>query len=361
MLQSLSGWMDSNAWVEHWSLKIAALVLLTLILLFLKDRILGFLLTLATNSKTRWDDVMISATRLPLGLVILVIFAKLISDILFEVTGMMWLDLPPVLQVSGFAVALAWALINLARAYENMALESGSDPTTINLISKLAKLTVVFLCLIFVLQNFGYSMSGVLAFGGVGGIAIGFAAKDLLANFFGGVMIHLDRPFKVGDWIRSPDRSIEGTVESIGWRICRIRTFDKRPLYIPNGIFNNIIIENPSRMKNRRLHETIGIRYSDIGKMEAIINDSTSMLKSHPGIDAEQTMIVSFNHFNESSLDFFIYTFTKTTDWIDYHAIKQDILLKLAAIIDHHKAEIAFPTSTLHIEQGTKSLEQADH
>ena len=113
------------------------------------------------------------------------------------------------------------------------------------------------------MQLFDYSVSGLLAFGGIGGIAVGFAAKDLLANFFGGLMIYLDRPFSVGDWIRSPDKEIEGTVEDIGWRLTRIRTFDKRPLYIPNSIFASISVENPSRMSNRRIYEKIGIRYDD--------------------------------------------------------------------------------------------------
>jgi len=193
------------------------------------------------------------------------------------------------------------------------------------------------------------SISGVLAFGGVGGIAIGFAAKDLLSNFFGGLFIYLDRPFAVGDWVRSPDREIEGTVENIGWRVTRIRTFDKRPLYIPNSIFSQIAVENPSRMSNRRIKETIGIRYDDASKIETIINQVKEMLKSHPDIDSQKTLIVNFNSFSPSSLDFFIYTFTKTTDWIEFHSIKQNVLLKIVKIIEDNGAEFAFPTSTLHL------------
>ena len=179
---------------------------------------------------------------------------------------------------------------------------------------------------------------------------MGFAAKDLLANFFGGLMIYLDRPFSVGDWVRSPDKEIEGTVEDIGWRLTRIRTFDKRPLYIPNSSFASISVENPSRMSNRRIYETVGIRYADINAMGSIVDQVTAMLIKHPEIDTQQTMIVNFNRFSASSLDFFVYTFTKTTDWIEFHKIKQDILLQVAAIIEANQAEIAFPTSTLHIE-----------
>ena len=91
-------------------------------------------------------------------------------------------------------------------------------------------------------------------------------------------MIYLDRPFDVGDWVRSPDKNIEGTVEDIGWRLTRIRTFDKRPLYVPNGTFSTISVENPSRMSNRRIKTNIGLRYDDANKVATIIADIESML-----------------------------------------------------------------------------------
>ena len=163
-------------------------------------------------------------------------------------------------------------------------------------------------------------------------------------------MIFLDRPFRAGDWIRSPDREIEGPVEHIGWRITRIRTFDKRPLYIPNSIFASVAIENPSRMFNRRIKETIGIRYDDIAVMDVITKDVTAMLKDHPEIDNKQMLMVYFNAFGPSSIDFFVYTFTKTTKWKYYHEIKHDVLIKISDIIARHGAEIAFPTSTLHVD-----------
>ena len=202
------------------------------------------------------------------------------------------------------------------------------------------------------LQTLGFSIGGVLAFGGIGGIAIGFAAKDLLANFFGGLTIYLDRPFSVGDWIRSPDRDIEGTVEEIGWRLTRIRTFDKRPLYLPNATFTQIAVENPSRMLNRRIFETIGIRYDDAARMRDILRDVENMLREHPEIDQEQLTMVNFNAFAASSLDFFVYTFTRTTVWAEYHRVKQDVLLRILDIIDANGAEVAFPTSTLHVPDG---------
>ena len=128
-----------------------------------------------------------------------------------------------------------------------------------------------------------------------------------------------------------------------------IRTFDKRPLYIPNAIFSQIALENPSRMENRRIKETIGIRYDDADKMEAITDQVKNMLIKHPEIDSSKTLMVNFDSFAPSSLDFFIYTFTKTTNWERYHKIKQDILLKVLKIIADNDAEAAFPTSTIHL------------
>ena len=160
-------------------------------------------------------------------------------------------------------------------------------------------------------------------------------------------MIYLDRPFTIGDWIRSPDREIEGTVESIGWRLTVVRTFDKRPLYIPNSVFTTLTVENPSRMSNRRIKETIGIRYQDANKMGEIVAEVKSMLEQHDEIDTSQTLIVNFNAYSASSLDFFIYTFTKTTNWIRYHEIKQDVMLRIIQIVHSYEADFAFPTTTV--------------
>jgi MscS family membrane protein len=223
-------------------------------------------------------------------------------------------------------------------------------------IAKLLRLSVLITAALVALQTLGFSVSGVLAFGGIGGIAVGFAARDLLANFFGGLMIYMDRPFAVGDWVRSPDRNIEGTVEEIGWRLTRIRTFDSRPLYVPNSVFTNIAVENPSRMQNRRIYETIGVRYDDATKVGAIVKDVTEMLNSHPEIQTDRTLMVNFTTCSASSLDFFIYCFTRTAVWAEFHRVKQDVLLKILEIVDKHGAEVAFPTSTIHVPDGIAGL-----
>ncbi len=323
----------------------------------------GFARLFARSQSNRFylDDSLIDAARRPLTILIWLIGISFAAEIVKNETGAaIFSAIDPIRDV-GIIFTLAWFLIRFITRIEKdfylkkEAIGKEVDHTTTDAIAKLFRISVIITGLLMTLQTLGYSISGVLAFGGVGGIVIGFAAKDLLANFFGGLMIYMDRPFNKGDWIRSPDREIEGTVENIGWRLTRIQTFDKRPLYVPNSVFTNILVENPSRMTNRRIKETIGIRYADVSKMEAIIVDVKNMLQEHEDIDTNQTLIVNFNEFAFSSLDFFIYTFTKTTNWIRFHEVKQDILLKVIGIIESHGAECAFPTSTVHIADGIPS------
>jgi len=171
--------------------------------------------------------------------------------------------------------------------------------------------------------------------------------------------VYLDRPFAVGDWIRSPDRDIEGTVEEIGWRRTVIRTFDLRPLYVPNAVFTTISVENPSRMLNRRIHEKIGVRYDDVAQIPGILNEVRTYLEESPDIDQSRTLMVNFNEFGASSLEFFIYTFTRTRVWAEYHMVKEKVLLDIAAIIARHGAEVAFPTTTVHVPNEIRLTERA--
>lgn len=308
----------------------------------------------AARTHNAWDDALIEASRKPAVWLVWVIGINFAAGVAARVMESNWYELvEPINRVAVLCLGTLFFVNFVSRAEKNLIdpayISAPYDETTVRAVGKLVRISAIVTAVLITMQLFGYSVGGVLAFGGIGGIAIGFAAKDLLANFFGGLMIYMDRPFSVGDWIRSPDKEIEGTVEDIGWRLTRIRTFDQRPLYIPNAVFTSIAVENPSRMLNRRIYETIGVRYDDLGVVEGIVSDIKTMLEGHPDIDSQQTLMVNFNQFAASSLDFFIYTFTHTTNWVEYHQIKQDVLLKVADIIEARGAEVAFPTSTLHI------------
>jgi MscS family membrane protein len=339
---------------DYWVVHIFLVVFFTLMAAYLSRKLLDRLMLKAQKTHNLWDDALVGAAQQPLRYFIWLVGLSIAAQLAMSHAQSDLLQFVDPIRKVGVVVLLAWLLVRTIRRVESNLMnpeftKKPMDETTVSAIGKLLRVSVIITAALVILQSLGYSISGVLAFGGIGGIAVGFAAKDLLANFFGGLMIYLDRPFSVGDWIRSPDQEIEGTVEDIGWRLTRIRTFDKRPLYIPNSSFTHISVENPSRMTNRRLYETIGIRYDDAGKMPQIISEVKTYLKNHEAIDTNQTLIVNFNKFASSSLDFFIYTFTKTTDWVAYHEIKQDVLLGILEIIEKQGAECAFPTSTLHV------------
>ena len=343
----------------EWGPELLLIVTLTFLGRFTAMRLLKVLAKHFAKTTNVWDDALLEAARRPLSWLILsfgLLLAIGISDGYVDQTLFSANNLNLARQVT-LVVLIAWFLVRFISLAEErvrqrilageVGSESGLDPTTVVALAKLLRLSVVVSAVLVLLPTLGIQITALLAFGGVGGIAVGFAAQDLLANFFGGFMIYLDRPFAIGDWIRSPDREIEGTVETIGWRLTVVRTFDKRPLYIPNSVFNKLALENPSRMLNRRIYETIGIRYDDAGAMEQVVADVKEMLLAHDDIDKGKTLMVNFVAFGASSLDFFIYCFTRTTDWATYHGVKQDVLIKILKIIEGHGAEVAFPTRTV--------------
>ena len=361
-MNNFQNWLVSLAGEKFvWIVELFLIVLVVLSLGYILNRMIDRLEKRTAQTKTVWDDALVEASRKPLVWLVWILGINFAAAVAAEkMNSPIQVLIDPINRVAVIFLG-ALFLNNFKRAEHNLIspefISDPVDPTTVKAVAKLLRASVIITALLIAMQLFGYSISGLLAFGGIGGIAVGFAAKDLLANFFGGLMIYLDRPFSVGDWVRSPDKEIEGTVEDVGWRLTRIRTFDKRPLYIPNAVFANISVENPSRMTNRRIYETIGVRYSDLGVMSTIIDQVTEMLMQHEDIDSQQTMIVNFNQFSSSSLDFFIYTFTKTTRWVEFHQIKQDVLLQVAAVIEANGAEIAFPTSTVHLETPPEELQ----
>ena len=303
------------------------------------------------STKTQIDNYFVDALSTPLKVLVWygwIYFSMLQLKVDFPALGQIteYIDITPI-------VILAWGILRLISNIEKVMLEREAkvDKDSIRLFTRLIKIAFVFVFVLGFAQYFGYSVSSILTLGGVGGIVIGFAAKDMLANVFGGLMIQMDKPFSTGDWIRTTDKSIEGVVEKIGWRMTRIRTFNKNPVYVPNGIFATIPIETPSRMTNRQIHAIIGIRYDDIAQMQSIIEKVEKLLADHEHIDHEEPCRVYFDLFNASSLDFVIWAFSTVTEGAEFKKIKGKLLLDVADIIANHGAEIAYPTQTLHIQK----------
>jgi MscS family membrane protein len=342
--------LGENAYIAE----VFSIVLGTAILRYVAKLVFDRIARQLERTSNLYDDALLDAARRPIGWLIWILGIAWAAEVAGgEARAQIFSYVGPAREVA-IVVLFAWFANRFISFVEkhvsNPAYrDKPVDETTAAAVGKLLRAAVIITAILTAMQTLGFSISGVLAMGGIGGIAIGFAARDLLANFFGALMIFLDRPFSVGDWVRSPDRDIEGTVEEIGWRLTRIRTFDQRPLYVPNAVFTNLAVENPSRMLNRRIYETIGVRYDDLDALPVILEEIRSTLKAETDIDQNRTLMVNFVNFGASSLDFFVYTFTKTTVWAEYHVIKERVLLEIASTIERHGGEIAFPTRTLHM------------
>ena len=366
MIEVLTGFPGQTA------LWVFSIVFVTLIARYGRKRGLDKVAKELTRTQNPYDDALLEAARKPFGWGIWLLGISWAFEYMLlraqehnareglAFDGSFLAIVEPFRSVAAI-VLISWFASRFIRFVEQNVSntsyrENPIDATTANAVAKLLRAAVLITAGLLILQNLGVSIGGVLAFGGIGGIAIGFAARDLLANFFGALMIFLDRPFSVGDWIRSPDRDIEGTVEEIGWRLTRIRTFDQRPLYVPNAVFASLAVENPERMLNRRIYETVGVRYDDTKVLPDILEGIRAYLIGNDSIDKDRVLMVNLTEFGPSSVNFFIYTFTKTIVWTEYHEIKESVLLKIADIIESHGAEIAFPTQTVHlIDEGNSS------
>ena len=352
--------MDYNAYLAMWWVEITVALAVAGLAYGVCAFLLERLKKQAAKSKNLFDDAVVGAIQVPVNYGILMYAAWYVVDVIEQKFSIVIIPEERSIFIVSIAILFAWFVLRLIKIREHQILkgelETKSDRTTIGMIFKILRVIVLILTVMVVFQTLGLSISGIIAFGGVGGAAVAFASKDLLSNFFGALMIFLDKPFGIGDWVRSSEKNIEGTVEHIGWRVTRIRTFDKRPLYVPNSVFAQISIENPSRMTHRRLYETIGVRYKDFSQVDAICKEVDSMLKHHPDIDESQTLMVNFNKFADSSLEIFIYCFTHTTHWQTFHGIKQRLLIQIGGIIEKHEAQVAFPSHSVYLENNAEKL-----
>lgn len=245
-------------------------------------------------------------------------------------------------------VLLLWMFIRFIKLFEEQLLQGSfksqaTDKTNIQATGKILRVTAFITVALLILPVLGIHITGIIAFASGSAIIVGIAAQQIIANYFGGIVVLADGHFKVGDWIYSPDRNIEGVVEYIGWRSTHVRTFDRRLLYVPNSIFSSIVIVNGSRMTNRRIKDTINIRYEDAPVTSKVLKEVNSMLQAHSGLDKSRRLAVHFNEFGPFSMKLTIYAFTKTVDWQEYRDIQQDIFLKIIKIINDNGAQVAIP------------------
>lgn len=251
------------------------------------------------------------------------------------------------LRELGVIFAATWFLLRwIDRIRLRFAVDKRIDKAQVDASSRVASVVTTVIAILISLDSVGVNVQTVLAFGGIGGVAIGFAGREIISNFFGGFMIFLTRPFSVGEWIRSiEEKDLNGTVEDIGWYLTRIRTWDKRPLYIPNSRFSTLIVENPSRMSNRRILHTLHLRLEDMPIVAQVVASIDQLLKKHPELDPKQHRLAYVDRFDEFSVQIWMSCYTKSVFLFDWRRIQQELLLSVYGILREHGARLATTTT----------------
>lgn len=340
----------------NWQIKIFAILILLVFFNFLVKTLFAKLQQRFEKSNRFWQASFLRALYIPLCYYVwfLAIVGVLI-EIQEHFKGIPFLqsvDFKMLLKV-GAVLAISWFGIRWNRyMVAQMILRSQNnqiamDRAKIASLGKLITLIILFFGLFLLLETTNHSLSALIAFGGVGGLALAFASQEVIANFFGGLMIYVTRPFLVGDWINLPDKQIEGIVEEIGWYMTLIRAFDMKPIYVPNAIFSKMIVITPSRMTQRQFKEVIGLRQQDFGALKAIIDEIKAMLQQHPEVDQRQRIIVGLNGFGNYTLDIRLDFYIKRIDTVGYAEVRQDVLFKIAEIITQNNAKLALPTTSV--------------
>lgn len=253
-------------------------------------------------------------------------------------------------------ILMGWFFMKFISNFEQLLLQGRlkskfQDQTTIHAVSKIARVLASLIIIMCAFPIFGMPVSGLVALGGGSALIVGIAAQQVFANYLGGLIIYSDRHFKVGDWVYSPDKNIEGVIESINWRTTSIRTFEKRALYVPNSIFSSITLINATRMTHWPIKEIVPLRYQDIHLLETITKDIKVMLSKRKEIDKAQPILACLEKFSTYSLDIVVIAHTTTSDRNEYREILHKILLEIYSIVKYHEAEIAIPKQVVQLHE----------
>jgi MscS family membrane protein len=255
-----------------------------------------------------------------------------------------------------FGVAITWAAYRCANVLGNQLkllaekTESQLDNQLVPFVDKAIKICVVLLGALLVLQNMGINVFSLLAGLGLGGLAFALAARDTAANLFGSIMILTDRPFKVGDWVKVGE--VEGTVEEVGFRSTRVRTFYNSLITVPNANMATAQIDNLGARQYRRTSTTLDITYdTPKEKIVAFTQGIRQIIVEHP-ISRKDLIHVYFSAYGSASLKIMVYFFLITNDWGEELKSREQILLQIFDLAHELDVEFAFPTQTLYLKEG---------
>ncbi len=227
--------------------------------------------------------------------------------------------------------------------------ETKLDDSLVPLLRTSMRLFVIVVGILFVLQNLDINVASLFAGLGLGGLAIALAAQDTVRNVLGGVTIFADKPFEVGDWVVVD--GIEGTVETVGFRSTRVRTFYNSLVSVPNGNLMDAGIDNMGKRRWRRYKTTLGVGYHTTpDQMQAFVEGIRALIQAGPGM-RQDYYIVEFHGFGATSLDVLVYCFIDAADWNEELRTRHVFNLDIMRLAESLQVDFAFPTQTLHIAE----------
>jgi len=344
----------------EWALGLGALIVVLAVRQLALIMLHRYMQPIVERTETKYDDRILAALKRAVSwLVVIIAFFLAFTFIplpgAWQANVMRLINSLLVVAVGFLAYRIIEIFLHFLSHDEDGDQKSVLDEQFFPLLRDIAKFVILLLVIIAVVQGWGYSATGILAGVGIGGLALAFAAQDTVANIFGSLVIYSDRPYQVGDWIKIGD--VEGTVEEVGIRSTRVRTFDKTLVLVPNKAVANENIQNFSAMPVRRIKLYLGLSYeSSAEQIDAVVKASRQLLAEHPGISQEY-WLVNFTEMGAYSLDILICCFTTTTVWAEYMDVRQELLLKIIGICNAHGVEIAFPTQTLYYRQGAENVD----
>ena len=309
----------------------------------------------AEHTKTRFDDLLIGLLSGPVKVVVFVIFLKIGLEV-FDWGTLVnnILDKGLKIIVAGTITYAVLKLIDLLMGIwkERAAVESDRtfDEQLFPIIRKTLKVFVVVVAVLVTSQNLGFDITAAIAGLSVGGLALGLAAQDTVANLFGAVAIFIDKPFRIGDRIQLD--SVDGLVETIGLRSTRLRNLDGHLITIPNKTMGNATITNITRRPNIKTVMDIGITYdTPTDKVKRALQILKEVYKDHP-----QTFdcLISFNKFADSALNIQVVHWWNSTDYKEYLAGLQGMNLTVKERFDQEGIGFAFPTRTIYVKQDSE-------
>ncbi|WHQ46776.1 MAG: mechanosensitive ion channel family protein [Candidatus Midichloria sp.] len=215
------------------------------------------------------------------------------------------------------------------------------DEVTIDILSKLLKAIIYTVAGLAIMQSVGVSINGILALGGISGLAVGFASRDLLSNFFGTIMIYLDKPFIIGESVKIEGRNCVGKIEKVDWRMTTVRTEDKKQVFIPNSAFLTASIENSSRLSHRVFSEEIRVLCPDYKEVILLIRDIKNFIKEHKEIDPKENIGIDIIEISQNVIRLSVKCFSKCTDASKFGKFRNNLLVEIAEIIRKHDLLLA--------------------